>query len=105
MQAFETSRSPTPMSHTSNKVIPNPQAAPPSENQAFKYELTGTTLIQASFTLILFNFTDQTKITYKAAATEDAIPAALEKGTHNGNIPPIQPGPSPNGLNSGQMAN
>ncbi|EDL81407.1 solute carrier family 10 (sodium/bile acid cotransporter family), member 1, isoform CRA_a [Rattus norvegicus] len=48
---------------------------------------------------------DQTKITYKAAATEDATPAALEKGTHNGNIPPLQPGPSPNGLNSGQMAN
>lgn len=68
-------------------------------------EPTGTILIQASFTLILFNFTDQTKITYKAAATEDAIPTALEKGTHNGNIPPIQPGPSPNGLNSGQMAN
>ncbi|EDL02697.1 solute carrier family 10 (sodium/bile acid cotransporter family), member 1, isoform CRA_c [Mus musculus] len=48
---------------------------------------------------------DQTKITYKAAATEDATPAALEKGTHNGNNPPTQPGLSPNGLNSGQMAN
>lgn len=52
-----------------------------------------------------FYFTDQTKITYKAAATEDATPAALEKGTHNGNNPPTQPGLSPNGLNSGQMAN
>ncbi|XP_021058223.1 sodium/bile acid cotransporter [Mus pahari] len=48
---------------------------------------------------------DQTKITYKAAATEDAIPAALEKGTHNGNNSPTQPGLSPNGLNSDQMAN
>ncbi|XP_051004443.1 hepatic sodium/bile acid cotransporter [Acomys russatus] len=45
----------------------------------------------------------KTKMIYKAAATEEAIPAALGKGTHNGNIPPA-PSPSPNGLHSGQMA-
>lgn len=93
------------MSHTSNKAIPNPQAAPPSENQAFKWAHRDHPHPSQFYTHSLFNLTDQTKITYKAAATEDATPAALEKGTHNGNIPPLQPGPSPNGLNSGQMAN
>ncbi|KAL6039959.1 hypothetical protein STEG23_016905 [Scotinomys teguina] len=47
---------------------------------------------------------DKTKVIYKAAATEDAIPA-LEKGTHNGNVPSTQPSPSPNGLDSGQVKN
>lgn len=46
---------------------------------------------------------EKPKIIYKAAATEDAVPAALEKGTPNGNIPPT-PSPSPNGLDSGKMA-
>ncbi|XP_055451517.1 hepatic sodium/bile acid cotransporter [Psammomys obesus] len=47
---------------------------------------------------------DKTKIIYKAATTEDAIPATVEKGTHNSNIPPTQPSPSPNGLDSEKMA-
>nr|XP_042126172.1 sodium/bile acid cotransporter-like [Peromyscus maniculatus bairdii] len=48
---------------------------------------------------------DKTKVIYKAAATEDASPA-LEKGTHNGNVPSTQqPSPSPNGLDSGQVKN
>lgn len=90
-----------------NNAIPHPsQAIPPSENQAFKYEPIKDHPHSNQFSLSFsFNFTDQTKITYKAAATEDVIPAALEKGTHNGNNPPTQPGPSPNGLNSGQTVN
>ncbi|XP_050014462.1 hepatic sodium/bile acid cotransporter [Alexandromys fortis] len=47
---------------------------------------------------------DETKVTYKAAATQDTIPEAPEKGTHNGNVPSTQPNPSPNGLDSGQVA-
>uniref|UniRef100_A0A8C2MJY8 Hepatic sodium/bile acid cotransporter n=2 Tax=Cricetulus griseus TaxID=10029 RepID=A0A8C2MJY8_CRIGR len=47
---------------------------------------------------------EKTKVIYKAAATEDATPETLEKGTHNGNIPSTQPSPSPNGLDSGQVA-
>lgn len=49
-------------------------------------------------------FTDETKVNYKAAATQDTIPEAPEKGTHNGNVPSTQPSPSHNGLDSGQAA-
>lgn len=53
----------------------------------------------------LFNFPDKTKMTYTAAATEEAIPATLGNGTHKGEeCSPCTAQPSPSGLDSGQKA-
>lgn len=56
------------------------------------------------YSVSIFTFTDETKVIYKAAATQDTIPEAPEKDTHNGNVPTTQPSSSPNGLDSGQVA-
>ncbi|XP_045864062.1 sodium/bile acid cotransporter isoform X2 [Meles meles] len=48
---------------------------------------------------------DKTKMTYTAAATEEAIPATLGNGTHKGDeCSPCTAQPSPSGLDSGQKA-
>lgn len=53
----------------------------------------------------LFNFPDKTKMTYTAAATEEAIPATLGNGTHKGEeCSPCTAQPSLSGLDSGQKA-
>lgn len=55
------------------------------------------------YSVSIFTFTDETKVIYKTAATQDTIPEAPEKGTHNGNVPTTQPSSSQNGLDSGQV--
>lgn len=99
MQAFETSTAHPQLTH-----LQQCQTVP-SRSKAFKAAYRGHSFKPQYYSVLLhFNFTEKTKVIYKAAATEDATPETLEKGTHNGNIPSTQPSPSPNGLDSGQVA-